>query len=158
MRHRDEITAGGIEIRRATLDDLQGMMKIERASFPTPWPVAAIAADICENAFSRTLVAEDGDGVAGFIIYWVVEDERHLQNLAVDPSRRGRGIGRSMVELLVEEARRPPGAVVTLEVRESNDPARALYESFGFEVVGKRFGYYTDTREDAIVMTLDLRR
>lgn len=151
-------TAPRATVRQATLADLVAIMSIERASFLTPWPEEAIVAEICDNSFSTTLVAQIHGEIAGFMIFWAVEDERHLQNLAVDPAWRSRGIGRLLASHLIADSSDGHGSLITLEVRESNGPAKTLYRSLGFEVTGRRKGYYIDTKEDALLMMLDLRR
>ncbi|MGH7278103.1 MAG: GNAT family N-acetyltransferase, partial [Candidatus Rokuibacteriota bacterium] len=77
-------------------------------------------------------------------------------NIAVDPARRRHGFGRTLLQGVIEDARRRGLRVVALEVRPSNSEARGLYESFGFQVVGRRRGYYYDTGEDALVMEATL--
>jgi len=87
----------------------------------------------------------------GYIIYWVVAGEMHLLNLAVHPTHRRRGIARALLTAALEEARSQGADVVWLEVRPSNAAALALYQSFGFEEIGVRPGYYSDNGEDALL-------
>jgi ribosomal-protein-alanine N-acetyltransferase len=82
----------------------------------------------------------------------------HITNIAVHPASRRRGIGRGLLGSVLEDARRRATRLVVLEVRPSNIEARALYESFGFQVVGRRRGYYYDTGEDALVMEVVLTK
>ncbi len=145
-----------LHFRTASPDDLDGIMSIEEACFLTPWPREAIVNELVHNSFSTTVVAVEDDEVVGFMIFWSVADERHLQNIATAHPHRKRGIARSLTDILIADARNC-SAVITLEVRETNREARGLYDKLGFVTVGKRPGYYADTREDALVMLLDLR-
>jgi len=83
-------------------------------------------------------------------------DEAHISTLAVDPKRRRQGIGERLLVHMLRETRRLGAGVVTLEVRESNQAAIALYEKHGFRVRRRKVGYYRDNDEDALVMSLDL--
>jgi ribosomal-protein-alanine N-acetyltransferase len=147
-----------LRVRRATRADIDAIMEIERASFASPWPGSAIAEEIERRSWSRVAVAASDGLVLGFIVYWVVDRELHLLNLATRPAWRRRGIARSLIEHMIAEGRRLELWQVVLEVRESNDAALHLYENFGFTRVGRRSRYYADNGEDAIVMSLGLGR
>jgi ribosomal-protein-alanine N-acetyltransferase len=99
------------------------------------------------------LASIDGDAV-GFALAWVVADEMHLVNFAVEPARRREGIGRALLTEVLDRARQRAINMVTLEVRDTNEAARVLYREFGFIEVALRPGYYPDTREDAVIMLL----
>ena len=129
-------------------------MAIERASFSSPWPLAAMEEEIQRRSWSRVALAVDRQRVDGFIVYWVIDRELHLLNLATAPASRRRGVAREMIDYMLEDGRRRRLWQVVLEVRESNDAAIRLYEGYGFKRVGRRPRYYTDNGEDAIVMTL----
>jgi ribosomal-protein-alanine N-acetyltransferase len=148
--------AGPISIRRAAPADLDAIMAIEIASFAAPWPRGAMLDEIAKHAWSIVEVAERGDAIAGFAVYWVVADERHLQNLAVAVAARRAGVGDALVRHVVAEAVRGGARYVVLEVRASNEAAKRLYAGFGFRAIGRRKGYYQDSGEDAIVMALEL--
>jgi len=94
--------------------------------------------------------------VAGYLMAWVVHDELHVLNLAVARRVRRRGVGAALMAAALHLARREGLATVTLEVRRSNAGAQAFYREFGFREIGVRAGYYPDTGEDALVMTLTL--
>ena len=145
-----------IEIRRATTEDLKDIMEIEEASFTTPWPRDVMVNEITANPFSEVMVATQGKKVVSFTICWVIDRERHLQNIATAPAWRSRGVARTMMNYLLDEVHRGAAAVIMLEVRESNQEARALYDSLGFAETGRRKGYYSDTGEDAVIMSLDI--
>jgi ribosomal-protein-alanine N-acetyltransferase len=145
-----------ISIRCAGPADLDAIMAIEEAAFSSPWPRAAMADEIGKHDWSVVVVAELGGEIAGFAVYWVVADERHLQNLATAERWRRNGVGDALVGHVVAEGRRGGAQFVVLEVRASNVAAKRLYAAYGFAEIGVRRGYYQDNGEDAIVMVLAL--
>ena len=136
--------------------DLDEVLAIERASFSMPWSRGAFLYELEQNRVARCYVVRDEARVVGYICLWEVVDEMHITNVAVYPEARRQGIGRLLLGSTVEAARKRAMRLVVLEVRPSNVEARALYESFGFRVVGRRRGYYYDTGEDALVMEMAL--
>ena len=147
---------GEVQVRRAKSADLDGIMAVEEECFSAPWPRDSMREEILANPVSRVLVAAVDGVVVGFIDFWMVSDEIHLQNIATTAERRRSGVARSLMEALLAAARKKGSALVTLEVRVSNDPARRLYESYGFIPAGLRKKYYIDNGEDALIMYLDL--
>jgi ribosomal-protein-alanine N-acetyltransferase len=135
-----------------TLDDLDEVLAIERASFQTPWSRGAFRYELTQNRVARSVVVRIGRQLAGYLCLWEIGHEIHVTNLAVHPSFRRRGIARALLGHILEEARRSGVELIFLEVRPTNVEALALYESFGFRVIGRRKGYYFDTGEDALVM------
>jgi ribosomal-protein-alanine N-acetyltransferase len=93
----------------------------------------------------------------GYVIYWLLATEVDIHNLAVDPGHRRQGIGHSLLQAVVDEARSRRLNRVTLEVRKSNETAQRLYRSVGFIIQGVRKGYYSDDGEDALAMALVLK-
>src|SRR5262245_16353629 len=144
-----------VELMRA--DDLDAVLAIERASFSMPWSRGAFLYEIHQNRVARCWVMRDESEVVGYLCLWEVADEVHITNIAVRPDRRRRGLARTLLGGILDEARQRQLRQVVLEVRPSNTEARTLYESFGFRVVGRRRGYYYDTGEDALVMEADLQ-
>jgi len=136
---------------------VSAVVAIEERTFDSPWTEGMFRQEVADGYLSRSWVATVGGVVVGYIISWFLRDEVHLLNIALDPDHRGRGYGKRMMQYLIDEAVHAGRDVITLEVRESNTPARHLYESFGFVNVGRRLGYYQDNREDAVVMTLTFR-
>jgi ribosomal-protein-alanine N-acetyltransferase len=136
--------------------DLDEVLAIEQASFSMPWSRGAFLYEMEQNQVARCYVVRDGARVVGYICLWEVADEMHVTNIAVHPEARRRGIGGRLLARTLGEARQRVMRIVVLEVRPSNVEARALYESFGFRVVGRRRGYYYDTGEDALVMEVAL--
>lgn len=145
-------------------EDIPEIGDIERESFPTPWPASAYRREL-ENRLARYFVLREvfPDEVSqrpfGHILgaagVWVVLDEAHLTTIAVRERRRGQGLGERLLQHAIEVATELGADSLTLEVRVSNEPAQALYRKYGFAVVGRRKNYYTDIREDALVMTVN---
>jgi ribosomal-protein-alanine N-acetyltransferase len=139
--------------------DLVEILEIERDSFPTPWSPGLFRCEVA-NSISRMLVGKtaqmQGRAVVGYLVFWRVADEIHLHNIAVRRDLRKCGIASELLSKMIRDSRPEGARFVTLEVRRSNLPAQKLYESFGFSVKGVRRGYYTDTGEDALIMSADL--
>jgi [ribosomal protein S18]-alanine N-acetyltransferase len=132
--------------------DLPGVLLVEAASFVSPW-TAAMFADELAGAGSWAQVAGDADGrVVGFLVCRLYGDLWHVMDLAVEPGRRGCGVGARLLDAFLEAATVASEADFTLEVRPSNAAALALYQSRGFQMVGLRHHYYADTGEDAVIM------
>jgi ribosomal-protein-alanine N-acetyltransferase len=139
-------------LRRLDLSDLDAIDAIERVSYPTPWTRASFAAEL-GKPHSRSLgaVADDG-ALLGYVILSRYVDAWHVMNVAVAPVARRAGIATALLEGIFEATRDEELNGYTLEVRVSNDAAIALYERLGFHTHGIRRGYYTDNREDAMIM------
>ena len=146
-----------LSIERMRPLDLDDVLSIERASFSMPWSRGAFLYEMEQNQVARCFVVRHGARVAGYVCLWEVADELHITNIAVHPDLRRRGIARTLLERVLADARQRAIRLVVLEVRPSNAEALALYESFGFRVVGRRRGYYYDTGEDALVMEISLQ-
>lgn len=144
-----------MRIRRADSRHVDGILEIERASFPDPWSREGIS-DYLDAPDGELLVLEDGGELAGFAIYHVSFEEAELYNIAVRPEARRHGAGRALLAAVLERARRRGAERMLLEVRRSNGAARALYRSLGFAVCGERRGYYENPPEDAILMDITL--
>jgi [ribosomal protein S18]-alanine N-acetyltransferase len=135
------------------MEDVGAVHEIERLSFRTPWPAYAFEQELKGNRLARYLVARAGDAVVGFAGVWLMVDDAHITTFGVHPDWRRQGIGRQLLLNLAELSIAIGALRMTLEVRPSNVAAQALYRSFGFDVAGRRPGYYTDDGEDALVMT-----
>ena len=133
--------------------DIAAVLEIERLSFSAPWPSYAFEQELTTNRLARYLVARSDDRVVGFAGILVMVDEAHVTTFGVHPDHRRRGVGRQILLRLAELAIELGTVRMTLEVRVSNQPAQALYRSFGFRVAGRRVAYYSDDGEDALVMT-----
>jgi len=141
-----------LEIRRMTIEDLDRVIEIEEESFSVPWSRDSYESEISRNILSLYLVAEFQGRIIGYCGMWFILDEAHITNIAVQKSFRGKGVGKRLVECLLEEASKKGIVNLTLEVRDGNIAARKLYEKMGFVVEGIRPGYYPDNHEDAIIM------
>lgn len=144
------------------LADIPALMEIEKVSFPLPWMSSSYEHDVLKNKLAhylcvrpRTPPAEPGmrPTLLGYTGFWMLCDEAHLSTIAIHPEKRGLGLGEFLLLGAIDEAQRLGACEVTLEVRVSNDVARSLYRKYDFEEVGIRRAYYTDNREDAVIMT-----
>ena len=139
--------------------DLDGVIEVERESFTNPWTRDMYAWELQNRAVCHVYVVRTDDClVAGFCAFWLVFDEIHINNLAIRPRYRGRGIGMALMQRVIEEARALGAPRATLEVRASNTAALRLYERLGFYVAGTRRNYYTNPIEDALILWRDDRR
>ena len=146
-----------IDIRRLTLSDLGDIDVIERESYPTPWSRSMFAGELAKPS-SISLGAYDenaGGTLVGYLIISRYVDAWHIMNVAVVPEYRRRGVATSLLNELFRLTDRDARRGYTLEVRTSNAAAIALYERLGFQPTGVRRGYYTDNREDALIMWKD---
>jgi ribosomal-protein-alanine N-acetyltransferase len=134
------------------------VMAVERAAYDSGWPTTAFERELTQNPMARYVVLREAERITGFAGLWLMVDEAHVVTVAVLPEARGRGFGAALVHALVTVAIEHEMSVATLEVRESNEAARALYRRYGFYEVGLRKRYYADNHEDAVIMTTeDLR-
>jgi len=141
-----------VELRRLEARDLDAVEEVERASYPTPWSRAMFAAELQKpSSLALGAYRETGE-LVGYAIVSRYVDAWHVMNVAVDPECRRRGIARELLERLFDVTAADPRRGYTLEVRVSNTDAIRLYEQLGFEARGIRRGYYTDNREDALIM------
>lgn len=147
--------AGGLTISTMRLEDIPGVVEIEDRSFPSPWSESSFRYELLENPYaSLFVVRRAGDpAVVAFACVWVVDQEMRINNLAVHPLWRGRGVGWHLLGFLLDFARESGCREVTLEVRPSNQAALRLYRKAGLVPVALRKQYYSDTHEDAIVMS-----
>ncbi|MCC7007809.1 MAG: tRNA (adenosine(37)-N6)-threonylcarbamoyltransferase complex dimerization subunit type 1 TsaB [Acidobacteria bacterium] len=146
--------AGDHTIRRlGSRDDLGAVEALQRQTFANPWSADSIRWELQHTDVARLYVMEDAGGtVVAYCACWMVFDELHINSLAVDASRRRRGLARRLLTHVLAEAADAGASAATLEVRTSNEAARRLYEGLGFVVEGVRRDYYQDPREDAIIL------
>jgi [ribosomal protein S18]-alanine N-acetyltransferase len=148
------MTAVAVEIRMLELTDIDAIEAIEQRAYPTPWSRSMFASELAKPT-SICLGAFEGRDLVGYIINSRYVDAWHVMNVAVDPEHQRRGIATALLERLFEETHGDERRGYTLEVRVSNEDAIRLYEKLGFEPRGIRRGYYTDNREDALIMWRD---
>jgi ribosomal-protein-alanine N-acetyltransferase len=133
--------------------DLDGVLLVESESFTNPWTREMYAWELQNRSVCHVLVVRTPDQpVIGFCTFWLVVDEIHINNVAILPAFRGRGIGTALMARVLEEGRQLGARRATLEVRASNEGARRLYERLGFAVAATRRNYYTSPVEDALVL------
>ncbi len=152
-----------IRIREARKADIPSVLELERAAFSPPWSERALLDQIGrEDGFFAVAVREDeaagGGTVLGFVITRRAADETELYQIAVREVCRRQGIAGLLMEAMLEDSRRHDAASVYLEVRAGNSAAIGLYEKFGFTVAGRRKNYYSNPVEDALVMSLLLKK
>lgn len=131
--------------------DLPAVLRIEQTSFSTPWSAQTFRS-LLRRADTDMIAAVSADRLLGYAVSWTILDQAELGNVAVAPEERARGIGRALVQAMLDRVRQRGAAECYLEVREGNASARALYERCGFSVIGRRRRYYARPTEDALVM------
>jgi len=145
-----------IIIREMKESDIDRIMEIEEKSFNPPWSREAFLLELTKNLLAKYIVAEIDGRVVGYGGLWLIIDEGHVTNIAVDEEYRGKGIGSKILEGLIQLCRDRNMTAMTLEVRKSNVVAQSLYKKYGFKEYGIRKGYYQDNNEDAIIMWKDM--
>lgn len=173
----------GYLIEPMRVEDIPRVLEIERQSFTSAWPAEGYRREITENRLARYLVLREvvgqapprasrgtplltqlqqlisghpgpGRGViVGYLGIWLMIDQAHITTIAVDPARRGQGLGELLLLTAIDVAIELGGSELTLEVRESNVVAQRMYDKLGFTVAGRRRRYYDTPTEDAILMT-----
>ena len=145
-----------LEFRRLKLRDLNAIEVIERAAYPTPWSRSMFAGELAKpSSICLGAIDAEENRLVGYLIISRYVDAWHVMNLAVADSHRRRGIATRLMERLFDLTAGDGRRGYTLEVRVSNEAAIKLYESLGFKARGVRRGYYTDNREDALIMWKD---
>ncbi len=146
-----------ITVRQMEYKDITAVAEIEKLCFSSPWNEQMISEEI-DNDFSQMFVAESEGAVCGYCGVQLLAGEGYITNIAVHPDFRRKGIGRLLLQRLEALANEEHAEFLTLEVRESNAPAIALYSGMGFEAVGIRRQYYTNPTEDALLMTREFEK
>jgi ribosomal-protein-alanine N-acetyltransferase len=144
-------------IRRMTLNDLDRICDIEQSAFSLPWSRESFHNELNSNHFSYYLVLEVNGLVIGYGGMWIILDEAHITNIAIEPAYRGQKWGERLLLSMQLHAFRYGAESMTLEVRKSNKVAQGLYEKLGFTTKGIRPRYYSDNGEDALIMWVTLK-
>ena len=144
--------SSNINIRLMHFEDLDSVHAIEMQSFSEPWSRESFERELTVNHAARYVVVEKEGKIVAYGGLWLILDEANITNIAVDSSERRQGLGVLLTEALLRLARCYDCVSVTLEVRPSNTAARALYDRFGFQIVGVRPKYYSQPVEDALLM------
>lgn len=138
-----------------TKDDLDEVMAIERSAYRYPWSAGFFLQEL-QVACARSILTEVDGRICGYVLFWLLPGSIDIHNLAIVPDCRRLGLARLLMQQVVATAVAQSATRVTLEVRQSNEPAKKLYLSLGFAMTGLRKGYYSDDGEDAYSMTLEL--
>ncbi len=138
-------------ITKMTADTVPQVAELEKLCFVDPWDEGSIAHELV-NPLSHWLVALEDGQVAGYIGSQTVIDETDMMNVAVHPDHRRKGIAEALVGALVSDLKEKGSHCLTLEVRASNDAAKALYEKLGFAHVGTRRNYYRHPKENGLIL------
>jgi ribosomal-protein-alanine N-acetyltransferase len=149
---------GRFFIRRMKEDDLPAVRTIEALSFSNPWSDSTFLGEIQNTpvSFPLVVVRKPSDKVIGYIIYWHIREDVQVNNIAVHPDFRGKGIGEALMRHVIDKVRKNGATFMALEVRLSNAAAVTLYKKLGFDILGTRKNYYTNPDEDAYLMGLVL--
>ncbi len=143
-----------IVFRQMKEEDVARVAEIEKICFLSPWSYRSLLGEL-SNEVAYYVVAIDGDEICGYAGVWIMFDEAHMTNIAVEPGHRKQGIARKMILHLMKVALKRGAERMTLEVRENNHTAQRLYASLGFAYAGTRKKYYTDTGENALILWND---
>lgn len=134
-------------------ENVEGAYQVEMLSFVQPWTRTSFYEELKNpNAYYMVIREEESGKIVAFGGFWKILEQAHVCNIAVHPDYRGLGVGRRIVEALLEKAKELQITEMTLEVRASNEAAKNLYEKYGFKLGGIRKEYYTDNREDALIL------
>lgn len=144
-----------VTIRRMAESDLEIISSIERDVFTDPWSLNAFKTDL-NNDMALPMVAEFENKIVGYSNIYIVAGKAQIANFAVAPGFRNRGVGRLLMNEIVDRAEEKKCRVIFLEVRESNTPALELYKSYGFNAAGQRKDYYSKPQESAIIMVKEI--
>jgi len=139
-----------------TLDHIDDIYEIELQSFSVPWDKSDFVKEITENDKAIYVVAAFDGEVAGYGGMWHIVNEGHITNIAVSEKYRQNGVGSAILAHLIDIAHEKEMIGLTLEVRVGNEAAMKMYSKFGFKAEGLRKNYYTDTKEDAVIMWCQL--
>jgi ribosomal-protein-alanine N-acetyltransferase len=142
--------------RTMTVEDIPQIQLVEGKCFPTPWSRSIFVSELTRNDNAIYIVAAVGERIVGYAGIWIILDEGHITNIAVDPNFRRQGIGQGLMDVLTVEAVKRGVTAMTLEVRVTNYGAQALYTKLGFVPNGIRKEYYQDDKEDALIMWREL--
>ena len=140
-------------VRDAGAEQLSAIEDLEQLCFSLPWTLEQLKSQLPDDRHEFLVALDDAGTLLGYVGMMHILDEGYISNVAVSPEARRQGIGRLLIRTLLDRAEKLERSFVTLEVRESNAPAIALYSGFGFLPVGRRKKYYERPAEDAILMT-----
>lgn len=145
-----------LKIEEMKLDDIDGVFEVEKNCFEDYWSKDSFKKELSNN-LAKYLVAKVDGKVVGYVGIWFVVDEGHITNVAVHENYRGKKIGDKLIKELVQVCKDNKIVSMTLEVRASNTVAQNLYRKYGFKMAGIRKEYYSNNKEDAIIMWNDIK-
>jgi [ribosomal protein S18]-alanine N-acetyltransferase len=146
----------GWTVKTLEESDLDGVLEVETASFNNPWTRDMFLKELQNASVSYGYVLRSPERrVVAFCTIWIVVDEIHINNIAVHPDHRGRGLGRALLVSILRQWSEQGASRATLEVRRSNEIAINLYRTLGFRVAGTRKNYYSEPVEDALILWRD---
>ena len=143
------------KVHPMTQADLPRIAELEQLCFEDAWPEESFAFELEENPFSHPLVFEEEGKIIGYAILWIMFEQAQRANIGIDPACRKNGYGQTLLQACIDQAKEAGCETFSLEVRESNTPARNLYEKAGFVFLHRAKGYYANG-EDALVMAIGL--
>ena len=146
-----------VNIRKMIFKDLDEIMEIEKRSFFTPWTKTMFLESLSSEIYKNFVIEEQNEVIVYIMLYYI-QDEGHITNFAINPLFRKKGYATKLLSYVIDYFKKKSIVEFFLEVRESNKVAINLYRKFGFEIIGRRKRYYSDTNEDAFIMHLDLNR
>lgn len=148
-----------INIRKAKHKDISGVMDIETQQFPHPWKEKYFVHEL-DHDIAYFYVAENKDDghIAGYIIFWIIEETMELHNIAVSRLYMRKGIGKQLFDFMVHTAQNKNVKECFLEVRASNQEARSFYEKLGFKKIAERKDYYNQPVENAVIYEMRVKR
>jgi len=141
-----------IHFRNMILSDLERVYEMEKTIFPSPWSKESIRYFLEEDRYTEAIVCEIDEKVIGYAFCWIVTEEVHIANIAVDVFYRGKKIGKRLMQYMLRRGKNAGAEYAVLEVRQSNKIAIRMYNTFGFSKTAVRNNYYSDNQEDAVIM------
>lgn len=141
-------------MRRMEEEDISSVIEIEKLSYPNPWRDMTFRGEIYNQpvSFPFVIVHKYQKKIIGHIIFWCIKERAQINNIAIHPDFRRMGVAEAVMRKVLDQIKKAGAELVTLEVRPSNVAARSLYEKLGFEVLWVRQNYYSNPREDALIM------
>jgi ribosomal-protein-alanine N-acetyltransferase len=159
--HPSQMDQNSIEIKSMVMEDLDEILAIENSSFSKPWSRDVFVREL-QIPVSRNLVAkickDRYDEIAGYVTYWIVAGELQVHKICVREDLRKSGVASSLMAEMIRLSFREGIVLCSLEVGRSNEGAKRLYEKFGFEVIDIRPHYYAESGDDAMILSIDLKK
>ncbi|EGT3797309.1 ribosomal protein S18-alanine N-acetyltransferase [Clostridioides difficile] len=156
MEDNTKLIVEDIKIEEMTTEDIDEVFEVEKNCFEDYWSKESFRKEL-SNEVARYIVAKLNGKIVGYVGIWLILDEGHINNVAVHSDYRGKKIGDKLIKGIVDLCKDNNIASMTLEVRASNKIAQNLYRKYGFKMGGIRKEYYSDNKEDAIIMWNQLK-